>query len=297
MSAQQSQQVQISPPLRELQRLIQLSDTSLARTLRSVLVRQQLTVVGVVFAVTLLFAIRDHAPWVTVHKQIAIEFFSAVSQSLAALLGVLIVFLTFTSQSIAQRRIDDYRAFQFQIDQLIGLTQSLPPELSVIDETLVKAIDYLVPMQMKDFPIWTSTPQELVLNQLLANFKSEWAEKQQLPLAAHLHLQQILLVLNNMEEILEGFSTLYNRILEMGRFILAIAKLSFLLGVSLLFLLLFGIVELQRSFPDLSLPIIVTLAVWVLIALLELVVDAWFLYENLHGPWSHSLRRWYYPLK
>jgi len=97
-----------------------------------------------------------------------------------------------------------------------------------------------------------------------------------------------------MEEILEGFFMLYNRILEMGRFIIAIARLSFLLGISLLFLLLFGIIELQDKFPLFSLPIMVTLAVWVLIALLELVGDAWFLYKNIHGPWSRSIHCWYY---
>ncbi|MEH2122768.1 hypothetical protein, partial [Nostoc sp.] len=65
----------------------------------------------------------------------AIELFSAVSQSLAALLGVLIVFLTFNSQLIAQRRHEDYYTLQIQIDQLIRLTQSLPPELSNFAET------------------------------------------------------------------------------------------------------------------------------------------------------------------
>jgi hypothetical protein len=253
---------------------------------------------ALLFVVTLIFAIRNHAPWLTIKRVAAIEFFSAVSQSLAALLGVLIVFLTVTSQLTSQRRLDDYRALQTQIEQLICLTQTLPSELAMFDEMLVEVINYLVPLQMKDFPIWSSIAndeQALILEDLLAKFKHEWAEKQQqLPLAARLHLQQILLVLNNMEEILEGFLTLYNRILEMGRFIFAIIRLSFLLGISFLFLLLFGIVELQNSFPYLSLPIIVTLAVWVLIAIVELVSNAWFVYKNFHGPWSRSIHHQYY---
>jgi hypothetical protein len=253
---------------------------------------------GSLFGVTLVFAIQNRTPWLTVNQEVAIEFFSAVSQSLAALLGVLIIFLTVTTQLTSQRRLDDYRALQMQIEQLIHLTQTLPSELAVFDEMLVKVINYLVPLQMKDFPIWSSITNDqeaLILEDLLAKFKYESAEKQhQLPLTAHLHLQQILLVLNNMEEILEGFLTLYNRILEMGRFILAIARLSFLLGISFLFVLLFGIVELQNSFPYLSLPIIVTLAVWVLSAVVELVSNAWFVYKNFHGPWSRSIHHWYY---
>lgn len=287
-----------SEALRRLQRLVQLSDTPLVRVSTAALTRYQLWLMALLFVVTLIFAIRNHAPWLTIKRVAAIEFFSAVSQSLAALLGVLIVFLTVTSQLTSQRRLDDYRALQTQIEQLICLTQTLPSELAMFDEMLVEVINYLVPLQLMDFPIWSSIAndeQALILEDVLAKFKHEWAEKQQqLPLAARLHLQQILLVLNNMEEILEGFLILYNRILEMARFIVAIARLSFLLGVSLLFLLLFGIVELQNSFPYLSLPIIVTLAVWVLIAVVELVSNAWFVYKNFHGPWSRSIHHWYY---
>lgn len=285
-----------SEALRKLQWLLRISNTPLVQITIKAFTRYQLGMISLVFIITLIFTINNHAPWLRVNREVAIEFFSAVSQSLAALLGVLIVFLTVTSQLITQRRLDDYRALQSQIEQLIYLTQTLPTELDVFDETLVEVINYLVPLQMKDFPIWSTANDEMImLEKVLAGFRDEWTGKQdQLPLIARLHLQQVLLVLNNMEEILEGFLILYNHILEMGRFVLAIARLSFLLGVSLLLLLLFGIVELQKSIPDLSLPMIVTLAVWVLIALLELISNTWFMYQNLHGPWSHLIHRWYY---
>ncbi|WP_375514065.1 hypothetical protein [uncultured Nostoc sp.] len=293
MSTRKAQRLQICEPVPGLQILVQLSNTPLVRTVIATVTHHQLAIVGVVFVVTLVFAMRENAPWLTVPKQVAIEFFSAVSQSLAALLGVLIVFLTFNSQLIAQRRHEDYYTLQIQIDQLIRLTQSLPSELSNFEETLIALINYLVPLHLKDLPIWPTSSQVLPLDKLLNNFKNEyeWAQvEQQCSLATHLHRQQILLVINNIEEIVEGFSRLYNRILEMSRFILAIVKLSFLLGISLLFLLLFGIIDLQRKFPDLSLPVIVSLAIWVLIALLELVLDTWFIYKNLYGSSSHYLR-------
>ncbi|MBW4444875.1 MAG: hypothetical protein KME10_27540 [Plectolyngbya sp. WJT66-NPBG17] len=298
MPSQQTQSFQSPETLRELQRLVQLSNTPLVRIAVAALLRYQLWIMGSLFGATLIFNILSPTPWLTIKRVAAIEFFSAVSQSLAALLGVLIIFLTVSSQLISQRRLDDYRALQMQIEQLIHLTQTLPAELYVFDEMLVEVINYLVPLQLKDFPIGSAIAndeQTVILEDLLARFKQEWAEnQQQLPLIARLHLQQILLVLNNMEEILEGFLMLYNRILEMGRFILAIVRLSFLLGVSLLFLLLFGIIELQNSFPDLSLPIVITLAVWVLIALVEFVDNAWFVYKNFHGPWKHSIHHWYH---
>ncbi|MHC5738762.1 hypothetical protein [Nostoc sp.] len=293
MSTRKAQRLQICEPVPGLQILVQLSNTPLVRTVIAIVTHHQLAIVGLVFVATLIFSMRENAPWLTVPKQVAIEFFSAVSQSLAALLGVLIVFLTFTSQLIAQRRYEDYYTLQIQIDQLIRLTQSLPPELSNFDETLIALINYLVPLHLKDFPIWATSSQVLPWDKLLDNFKNEHEltqVQQQCSLAIHLHRQQILLVINNMEEILERFSRLYNRILEMSRFILAIVKLSFLLGVSLVFLLLFGIIDLQRKFPDLSLPVIVSLAIWVLIALLELVLDTWFFYKNLYGSSSHYLR-------
>ncbi|HEY9695993.1 MAG TPA: hypothetical protein V6D10_01945 [Trichocoleus sp.] len=293
-----AQSLQSSETLRRLQRLVQLSDIRLLRVAFAVLTRYQPWFMGALFGIMLILAIQYPEPWMVIKREVAIEFFSAVSQSLAALLGVLIVFLTVSSQLISQRRRDDYRALQMQIEQLIHLTQLLPSELNAFDERLVEVINYLVPLQMKDFPTWssiTADKETIILEKLLAKFKQEWAEKQQqLSLTARLHLQQILLTLNNMEEILEGFLMLYNRILEMGRFVLAIARLSFLLGISLLFLLLFGIVELQDSLPDLSLPIIVTLAAWVLIALLELVSDSWFVYKSFHGSWSRSIHCWYH---
>ncbi len=294
MSTRKPQRLPISEPVQGCQILVQLSTTPLVRTLLATVTRHQLVIVGMMFVVTLTFAQRENAPWVTVRPDVAIEFFSTVSQSLAALLGVLIVFLTFSSQLIAQRRLDNYRQLQVQIHQLICFTQEHTSELSNFNKLLVEVIDYLVPLHLKDFPIWASTSQVLSLDRLIAGFNHECThEKQQLSLANRLNLQQILLILNNIEEILEGFSTLYNRILEMSRFVLAIAKLSFLIGVSLLFLLLFGIVDLQRKFPDLSLPVIVALAIWIFIVLLELVLDAWFLYKNLHGPWSHLISHWY----
>jgi hypothetical protein len=280
-----------------LQHLVRLIDTPLVRLPAATLIRHQLWIMGSLFVVMLVFTSRHPTPWLTIKRQVAIEFFSAVSQSLAALLGVLIVFLTVTSQLTAQRRMDDYRALQMQIEQLIHLTQTLPAELSAFDKMLVQLINYLVPLQMKDFPIWSSIAndeQTVILENLLEKFRQEWTEnQQQLSFDTCLHLQQILLVLNNMQEILEGFLMLYNRILELGRFVLAIARLSLLLGISLLFLLLFGIVDLQNKFPVLSLPIVVTLAVWVSIALLELVSNTWFVYKNFHGAWSRSLHRWY----
>ncbi len=294
MSARKPQRLQICEPLQGLQILVKLSTTPVLRTLLAIFTRHQLAIVGIMFVVTLIFAKRENAPWVTVRQEVAIEFFSTVSQSLAAMLGVLIVLLTFYTQLIAQRRTDDYRELQAQIHQLIRFTQELTPELSDFNHILVEVIDYLVPLHLKDLPIRAYTPQVLPLDKLIADLKNQWVEeKQQLSLAAHLNLQQISLTLSNIEEILEGFSTLYNRILEIGRFILAIAKLSLLLGISLLFLLLFGIVDLQSKFPDLSLPVIVALAICVLIVLVELVLDTWLLYKNLHGPWSHLVSHWY----
>lgn len=270
-----------SETLRKLQSLVQLGNVPFVRFSMSALIRHQFWLMAIVFGVTLIVTIRHPASWLMIKRQVAIEFFSAVAQSLAALLGVLIVFLTVTSQLISQKRLDYYHALQTQIEQLIGLTLTLPTELEELDELLVETINYLAPLKMKDFPIWSSAAsadEAVMLETLLHKFKAEWIESQQrVPLNTRLYLQQILLLLNNMEEILEGFLMLYNHTLEIGRFVLAIARLSFLLGLSLLFLLLFGIVELQNKLPDLSLPTMVTSAVWVLIALLELVCDTWFL--------------------
>jgi len=242
-----------------------------------------------VFLLTLALALRDNASWIIIRKEVAIEFFSAVSQSLAALLGLLIVFLTFRIQAITSERLDHYRALQLQIDQLIRLTQELPLELQLFTDKLTEIIDYFVPLQMKDFPSSISEYYLSSWNQTLKTFRDASARmNQRLPRPERLRLQQILLVLNNVDEILEVFSSLYSIILDMNLMIMTIAKLSFLLGISLVFLLLFGIVGLQSVFPDLSFPVVVTTAIWVLIALLELVLYSWKLYKELQISWNHK---------
>ncbi len=276
--------------MKSLRILVQFSAIPLVRKALMTLTRHQLLIVVFVFIVTFIMVIWGDVPWIALNKQVAIDFFSAVSQSLASLLGVLIIFLTFNTQLIAQRRHEDYYTLQLQIDQLIRLTQSLPSELNHFEQTLIEVIDYLVPLHLKDFLISTTSPQVLSLDELLKNFKNKSSQVQlQYPIVNHLQLQQISLVINNIKEIIEGFSKIYNHVLEMSRFIVAIAKLSFLLGISLLFLLLFGIVGVQSKFPDLSLPIIVSLAIWVLIVLLEVVLDTWFVYKSLYGSSNHCL--------
>lgn len=124
--------------------LVQFSTIPLVRKAILMLTHYQLLIVLLVFIVTLTFILGKDSPWVTLDKQVAIEFFSTVSQSLAALLGVLIIFLTFNTQLIAQRRHEDYNRLQLQIDQLINLTRFLPCELNNFEQTLVEVISYLV---------------------------------------------------------------------------------------------------------------------------------------------------------
>lgn len=270
--------------IHDLHFLMRLSNSSWTQIVTAAIVRHQILIIAMIFTATLLFAIGDNAPWITIPKQVAMNFFSTLSQSLAALLGVLIVFLTFLIQSIGQRRHEYYYTLQTQIDKLIQLTKSLPTELIdlKLNQILLNTINYLVPLQLKDFPLYTDSIQFSLLDRLLASFESESAQlPQRSPVATQLCVQQVLLVIHNTQEIIDGFEILHRMMLEMSRFIVAIAKLSFLLGSSLIFLLLFGIVGLQDKLPDLSLPVVVTLAVSVSIALLEIVLDTCFLYKNL----------------
>jgi len=280
-----------TPSVANLRILLQFTAIPLVRKTIIALTQYQLMIVGFVFIATFALVSWKDTPWIGLNKQVAIDFFSAVSQSLAALLGVLIIFLTFNTQLIAQRRYEDYYTLQVQIDQLIRLTQSLPNEISSFEQALIEVIDYLVPLHLKDLSVSIPDSQVLLLSKLLENLKNTSLQIQQkCSINTRLQLQQILLVINNIEEIINRFSVIYNRIIEMSRFIVAIAKLSFLLGISILFLVLFGIVGVQSEFPDLSLPIILSLAIWVFITLLELVLDTWFVYKNLYSSPNHYLR-------
>ncbi|HEY9845680.1 MAG TPA: hypothetical protein V6D03_05725 [Candidatus Caenarcaniphilales bacterium] len=276
---------------RNVQRLVRLGSNPVGRSIVLLLIRHQLILLGLLFTITFTFARTSNrfATVIQISDEVAIEFFSATSQALAALLGLLIVFLTFRIQSIDQQRSSAYRALQAQLNQLIHLSVERPHELRVFDDDLSQIIDSFASLRMKHFPTWASQYDAPSFDKMTSGFISKYLElKEQIPRLARLHLQQILLVLDNVEEIVDTFSELYIGILLMSHTIVAIAKLSFLLGTSLVLLLLFGVLDLQQVFPDLDLPTIVTLVAWLLIVLLELVIDSWRLYNDFRQPWDHS---------
>lgn len=277
---------------RDIQLLVRLGSNPVGRSIVLCLIRRQLVLIGLVFIITFIFS-RDQnhlAGFVQIPDEVAIEFFSATSQALAALLGLLIVFLTFRIQTINEQRSTAYHELQAQISKLVHLSLDRPDELRVFDNDLVQIIDSFTFVRMKHFPTWASQYNVSSFDQVLSGFTIKSLElKEQLPRLARLHLQHILLVLDNVAEIVETFSELYIAILLMSRTVVAIAKLAFLLGISLIFLLLFGVVDLQKVFPNLGLPAIVTLVTWLLVVLLELAVDTWRLYKELRQPWDHPV--------
>ncbi len=277
--------------IRAVQLLVRLGSNSVGRSIVLFLVHRQLVLIGLVFIVTFAFSRNSNhlATFVQIPDELAIEFFSATSQALAALLGLLIVFLTFRIQTIHQQRSSSYRELQAQISKLICLSIERPGELEVLDDDLAQIVDSFTLLRMKHFPTWASQ-YNVPSDKMVAGFTSKSLKlKDQISRSARLHLQQILLVLDNIAEIIETLSDLYVGMLLMSHTVIAIAKLSFLLGASLVLLLLFGVVDLQQIFPDLGLPTIVALVTWLLVVLLELVVDTWRLYNDFRQPWNHSI--------
>ncbi|MBD1864492.1 MULTISPECIES: hypothetical protein [Trichocoleus] len=65
--------------LRRLQRLVQLSDTPLVRTLTTALIHQQLWIMGALFRVTLIFTVQNPASWLTI-KQLEFRLSGAASR-------------------------------------------------------------------------------------------------------------------------------------------------------------------------------------------------------------------------
>lgn len=276
----------------DVRRLVQLGSNVVGPSSVRFLIRYQLVLIALVFVVT--FALSRSKNYLTtfipIPEEAAIEFFSATSQALAALLGLLIVFLTFRIQTINQQRNNAYRELQVQISKLIHLSLDRPDELKAFDNDLVQIIDSFTFMRMKHFPIWAS--QYNASSNIVLDFISKSCGlKERLPRSARLHLQHILLVLDNIAEIVETFSELYIGIQLMSRTVVAITKLSFLLGTSLVLLLVLGIVDLQKTFPGIGLSIVITLMTWLLVVLLELAVDTWRLYRDLRQPWNHPVSR------
>jgi hypothetical protein len=246
--------------------------------------RYQLIIVGLAFAVTFVFS-RDNnylAAYIEIPHEIIIRFFSALSQALGALLGLLIAFLIFRMQGADQEIVSAYHEFKSEMRRLVHLAMDRPDALAILDDDLALVIRSFAYLRMEHLPIqsqdWVETTSGVMEKWLKLNEK--------MPRAIQLYFEQIILVLSNIEDSTSRLGVQLIHVVIMRLTVDAIAKLSLLLGTSLILLLAFGTIDRQGVFPELRLPTVFAIVIWLLIALYELLAMTRRLYRDFQGQWE-----------
>lgn len=252
--------------------------------------RLQSIIIGSVFVITFIFS-RDNnylAAFIRIPYETIIEFFSALSQALGALLGLLIALLIFRMQGADQERKSAYLEFKAEIKRLTDIYLSRPDELNMLDKDLDLIVRSLEHLKMKDLPIDFSKEYDGPSWEEMTGFVKKWQDlRKQMPPAFSWYSRQIALVLYNIEDIFNRLNIQYLNMGVIVRFMAyAIAKISWLLATSLVLLLVFGTIDRQGVFPELRLPIIFATVTWLLITISELVEHTRRLYRDLAMPWE-----------
>jgi len=212
------------------------------------------------------------ADLIEIPNHVAIQFFSALAQALAALLAFLTAFVVFTMQAIDQERHRAYRHFQSATSRLGDLILQHPEDLEVLGDELDVITGYL-----------HSSMDDLVLDPSQVSYWADHAvplldKCRQLyyheqPWELKWHCRRILSTLQRAEHALDRLNYQAVGAITVRLEIEAIAKLSFLLGMSLLLVLAFGTIDRQDVFPDMDLPIILASLAWLMLTLIELALQ------------------------
>lgn len=242
-----------------------------------------ITVVIFVFTWTLF----QNGKWLTTIIQIenstAIEFFSAISQALGALVGFLIGFLIFVMQFIDQAKRQAYNDYKNETRQLSYLMINCPANLqAILLSDLDKLVGFLASLELRDLPKCFREADKR-----LKDFGKSWKQandSERDPLNRY-YLHQLCWNLKNIEEDLSKLKVQHVSFKAMPYEFLAVPKMLFLIGASLLLLLSFGIVDIQDILPDLRLPLIFSTVAWLIMVLIELHSEMRYLLKNFIESW------------
>lgn len=250
---------------------------------------RQLAIVALVCAATILLGQDDPYRGVLVRlldRNAVVQFFSALAQALAALLGLLIAFLLFTMQRIDEKVDSARRALTDDIQALLHRAGQLSGDLEQLTEPFDRIIDHLIQMRVEQL---TDQPDRASLDAALTDLDNRvQALTGQLPRPAERCLKEILLTLQNVEESLRTLFIQRIAVMVTGLMIDTVVKLSILLGVALALILGFGAFDFQSmqlpsKLPVLAVAVTAGFLMMVLLILAELVMHTRLLYLDLQN--------------
>jgi hypothetical protein len=222
--------------------------------------------------------------WLYVSDAAITQLYSAASQAIAALIGLLIAIRIYSIQLQQQIKSQAYDDFVAQVDKLRELVYGHSDELEGMIDDFDELLWYLGNLRMKDMPqeynVWENEGSGIV-EEIVERLRKNDGEK-----AVYYH--HLLSTLLRMETSMDNIN-----VFQIGHYILlfhfkSLLPLIFLLGLSLLLLLAFGTLDVKGVLPDLALPVAASFLCWLFLALLDLVFHIESVVRNFEESWGWS---------
>lgn len=222
-------------------------------------------------------------------------FLSVVSQTLASLLGLIIVFMLFILQIADQKRTDSFNALQTNLEDLSQIAFDLPNDESndlPNDESkgLSNTTTYsVIQGVIDDFGALAITQ---IADQWADFFRkidtriTEWTEKR--PIGEQcpkdmIYYNRILIELRGVKFHLQAIMIQITAIQSIGSLLYSCGKLVIVLGLSLMLYLGFSMTNDNGVYLHLNLPVSLVIVVWSVIALMEVVIRLRDIFVNIRA--------------
>lgn len=232
--------------------------------------RIQLLILVVVFVLTFATS-RFLDGIIQIPNSVVVVFFSTVSQSLAALLGFMFAMGIFFMQLVNQERINAYEKYKAEVKELFNLSKDCPARLDLQDSFLeaLKSLSYATLADIASFnpPNWEGL--ETLVNDAFDLCEDSNALNTQEEIFIHRVTSTALSVEESYNRL--GFARIGYIVTKVE--FKAVPKFVVLLIISLLFLILFGSIDVQDIFPDLRSPMVVTFFMGFVLVVVELLTD------------------------
>jgi hypothetical protein len=233
--------------------------------------RRHVFIVFLVFMIT--FVVTKYNPFIAARFQIsdptAVQFHSVVAQSLAGLLALLITFMLFSLQGADQRLMGADQKLRSELRQLSLVAGTCPARLRAIRDDLKEIVAVYSSLGVQELsPGSSSRP---AWDAVLEDFAQDYAALGEAPpRAIRPYLDQIVFCLKGIEEALNEIGMQFIAMVITQVLVSTIISFAFLLGVSLVAVLVFGTIPVGKLCPALANAITVALLCWTLLTLLQL---------------------------
>ncbi|MEW6716867.1 MAG: hypothetical protein AB1345_05110 [Chloroflexota bacterium] len=202
------------------------------------------------------------------HESI-VGYFQTISQSLAAIIGFLFVFLALALQFIGLERSRMYDYFRDKVEKLNSLSRNCPSEIGEAKLILLELSKIVENLTSKKQIV---TPEDIETKFVPLGKRLREIEIVSNSIDAKLFVQEVLSVFVTMEEV---FSR--NRGAYVGSILLPLEfsifpKLLILFVLSIFFALAFGTIDVGGYFPDIDIPLLAANITYFGLLLIEVYV-------------------------